>query len=119
VEAVTDSDDASADVVIDATGNAESMARAFARARYGGRVVWVGSVRAAVPVDDPLFHHRELTLYASRNSAGHFPRIIEMLENGLINSSIWITQRLALDDVPRRFEEVTQHQGLKTVVDVN
>jgi threonine dehydrogenase-like Zn-dependent dehydrogenase len=119
VEVVTDSDDASANVVIDATGSPESMARAFARARYGGRVVWVGIVRAAVPVDDPLFHHRELTLYASRNSAGHFPRIIEMLENGLINSSIWITQRLALDDVPRRFEEVTQHQGLKTVVDVN
>jgi 2-desacetyl-2-hydroxyethyl bacteriochlorophyllide A dehydrogenase len=119
VEVATDSDDASADVVIDATGNPESMARAFARARYGGRVVWVGIVRAAVPVDDPLFHHRELTLYASRNSAGHFPRIIDMLENGLINSSIWITQRLALDDVPRRFEEVTRHQGLKTIVDVN
>jgi len=118
VEAVAESEDASADVVIDATGNPESMARAFGRARFGGRVVWVGIVQGTVPVDDPLFHHRELTLYASRNSAGHFPRIIQMIENGVIDTSIWITQRLPLDEVPQRFEDVTKHQGLKTVVDV-
>jgi len=119
VEVLADSDDESADVVIDATGNPDSMARAFSRARYGGRVVWVGIVKAAVPVDDPLFHHRELTLFASRNSAGHFPRIIRMIENGVIDTSPWITQRISLDEVPARFEEVTRHDGLKTVVDVN
>lgn len=119
VEVLAASDDASADVVIDATGNPESMARAFARARFGGRVVWVGIVQGAVPVDDPLFHHRELTLYASRNSAGHFPRIIRMMEDGMIDTSLWITHRLRLEDVPARFDEVTKHQGLKTVVEVN
>jgi 2-desacetyl-2-hydroxyethyl bacteriochlorophyllide A dehydrogenase len=119
VEVLSESDDASADVVIDATGNADSMARSFARARFGGRVVWVGILQGAVPVDDPLFHHRELTLYASRNSAGHFPRIIQMIENGVIDTSLWITERLALDDVPARFVDVTKHQGLKTVVEVN
>ena len=95
------------------------MARALARARFGGRVVWVGIVQGAVPVDDPLFHHRELTLYASRNSAGHFPRIIRMMEDGMIDTSVWITHRLMLEDVPARFDEVTKHQGLKTVVEVN
>ena len=70
MEVLSESDDASADVVIDATGNADSMARSFARARFGGRVVWVGILQGAVRVDDPLFHHRELKLYASRNSAG-------------------------------------------------
>ena len=119
VEVLAESNDASADVVIDATGNADSMARTFARTRFGGRVVWVGILQGAVPVDDPLFHHRELTLYASRNSAGHFPRIIQMIENGVIDTSLWITHRLALDDVPARFEEATKHQGLKTVVEVN
>jgi threonine dehydrogenase-like Zn-dependent dehydrogenase len=118
VEPLAESDDVSADVVIDATGNSDSMSRAFARSRFGGRVVWVGIVQGAVPVDDPLFHHRELTLFASRNSAGHFPRIIKMIENGVIDTSFWITQRLALDDVPARFEEITAHQGLKAVVDV-
>ncbi|HLV86260.1 MAG TPA: zinc-binding alcohol dehydrogenase family protein [Candidatus Sulfotelmatobacter sp.] len=118
VEVVAETEDESADVVIDATGNAESMARAFSRARFGGRVVWVGIVPVAVPVDDPLFHHRELTLYASRNSAGHFPRIIQMIEDGVIDTSLWITQRLGLNEVPERFEDVTTHKGLKTVIDV-
>lgn len=31
-----------ADVVNDATGNPDSMARALSRARFGGRIVWVG-----------------------------------------------------------------------------
>ena len=73
----------------------------------------------AVPVDDPFFHHRELTLYASRNSAGHFPRIIQMIEDGTIDTSPWITHRLALDDVPARLDEVMQREGLKTIVEVN
>ena len=117
VEVLESSDDESSDVVIDATGNPDSMARAFARARYGGRVVWVGIVKTAVPVDDPLFHHRELTLFASRNSANHFPRIIKLIEDGVIDTSFWITHRLSLNDVPAHFEEVTEHQGLKAVVE--
>ena len=119
VEVLASMDDGLADVVIDATGNPASMARSFERARFGGRIVWVGIVPAAVPVDDPLFHHRELTLFASRNSAGHFPRVIQMIENGIIDTSPWITQRLTMDEVPARFEEVTAREGLKTVIDVD
>ena len=55
----------------------------------------------------------------SRNSVGHFPRIIRMIEDGVIDTSRWITQRLMLEDVPTRFDEVTKHQGLKTLVEVN
>ena len=118
VEALAAMDDGLADVVIDATGNAASMAQAFERTRFGGRVVWVGIVPAAVPVDDPMFHHRELTLFASRNSAGHFPRVIRMIEEGTIDTSPWITHRLTMEEVPGHFEEVTARQGLKTVIEV-
>jgi 2-desacetyl-2-hydroxyethyl bacteriochlorophyllide A dehydrogenase len=119
VEALATLDDSLADVVIDATGNPASMAQSFSRARFGGRVVWVGIVQGAVPLDDPLFHHRELTLFASRNSAGHFPRLIRMIEEGAIDTSFWITHRLSLDEVSARFEDVTQRQGLKTMVEMD
>ena len=112
-------DESLADVVIDATGNPSSMAQSFSRARFGGRIVWVGIVQGAVPVDDPLFHHRELTLLASRNSAGHFFRLIRMIEEGVIDTSSWITDRLSFDEVPARFEEVTQREGLKTMVEID
>lgn len=117
VEALAAVDDALADVAIDATGNASSMAQSFSRAHFGGRIVWVSIVPAAVPVT--LFHHRELTLFASRNSAGHFPRVIRMIEEGVIDTSPWITHRLSPDEVLARFEEVTQRQGLKTMIEVD
>ena len=119
VEALATMDDGLADVVIDATGNAASMAQSFARARFGGRIVWVGIVPSAVPVDDPLFHHRELTLFASRNSAGHFPRVIRMIEEGTIDTSPWITHRLSIEEVPARFEEAAGREGLKTIIQVD
>jgi threonine dehydrogenase-like Zn-dependent dehydrogenase len=75
--------------------------------------------KGTAPIDDPLFHHRELTLLASRNSAGHFPRVIRMIEEGVIDTSPWITHRLCLDDVPARFEEVTKREGLKTMVEAD
>ncbi len=119
VETLATPDEWLADAVIDATGNPTSMAQCFSRARFGGRIVWVGIVHDAVPVDDPLFHHRELTLLASRNSAGHFPRIIRMIEEGVIDTSLWITHRLPLDEVPARFDEITQREGLKTMVEMD
>ena len=119
VQALATMDDGLADVVIDATGDPASMAQSFGRARFGGRIVWVGIVPSAVPVDDPLFHHRELTLFASRNSAGHFPRVIRMIEEGVIDTSPWITHRLSLEEVPAHFEEVTARDGLKTIVEVD
>jgi 2-desacetyl-2-hydroxyethyl bacteriochlorophyllide A dehydrogenase len=118
VEALAVMDEGLSDAVIDATGNPTSMAQSFERARFGGRVVWVGIVPGAVPVDDPLFHHRELTLFASRNSAGHFPRVIRMIEEGAIDTSPWITSRLTLEEIPVRFEEATVREGLKIMIDV-
>ena len=41
-----------------------------------------------------------------------------MIEEGVIDTSLWITQRLPIGDIPRRFDEVTRHEGLKAVVEV-
>jgi 2-desacetyl-2-hydroxyethyl bacteriochlorophyllide A dehydrogenase len=120
VETLAQPDEQWADVVIDATGNANSMAQSVHQVKFGGRVVWVGIVQGAVPLDDPVFHHREATLLASRNSSGHFPRLIRMLEQGRIDSSVWITQRLGLDEVIGRFDELSkQKEGIKTMVEVS
>ena len=66
----------------------------------------MGLVQGAVALDDPLFHRRELTLFATRNSARDFPRIIRMIEQGLIDTSPWITHRMTLAEVPARFPAV-------------
>jgi len=109
-----------ADVVFDATGNAKSMERSFDLVAQGGRLVFVGLVLDRISFDDPSFHRREMTLLASRNSAGLFPQIIQMIEQGVIDTAPWITHRMRLDEVPREFPLLrTREQLVKAVISVD
>jgi 2-desacetyl-2-hydroxyethyl bacteriochlorophyllide A dehydrogenase len=103
VDTLAAPDERLAEVVFDATGNASAMEQSLARVAHGGRLVFVGLVQAKVTLDDQLFHRREVTLLASRNSVGNFPRIIEMIEAGLVDTRPWITHRMKLAEVPERF----------------
>lgn len=99
-------EEAGAQYVFDATGHAGSMSAAFRYARFTGKVIFVGITKEPVPLDDPLFHRRELTLLASRNAvASDFTRILELIEHGRINTSAWISHRCAFDDLPATMPE--------------
>jgi len=107
-------------VVIDATGNPKSMAGTFDLPSPGGRIVFVGLFQGDVTFNDPNFHRRELTLLASRNAApATFRNIIALIETGRVDTTPWITHRLALADVPARFPEIAGNPAvIKAVVDV-
>lgn len=80
--------------VFDATGSPRSMAQTFHYAEQGGKLVFVSIVQADIPLPDPEFHRRELTLFSSRNAtADDFAYVIQMLEAGKINLDAWITHR--------------------------
>lgn len=109
-----------ADVVFDATGNAAAMEASLQCVAPGGRLVYVGLTRNPVRLDDSLFHRKEVTLLASRNSFGLFPSIIRLIEEGRIDTTHWVTNRLHLEDVTSRFEELPEQKHLiKAIVDVN
>ena len=119
VEALAAADDELADVVFDATGNAVAMEQSLARVAHGGRLVFVGLVQSAIPIDDPLFHRREISLFATRNSANDFPRIIRTIEQGLVDTSPWITHRMTLLDVPALFPDLPrQRDCVKAMIEV-
>jgi 2-desacetyl-2-hydroxyethyl bacteriochlorophyllide A dehydrogenase len=107
-------------VVMDATGNAASMAGTFDLPAQGGRIVFVGLFQGEVSFNDPNFHRRELTLLASRNALpGNFREIIALIEAGRIDVSPWITHRFDLADTPQRFPEIAADAGvIKTVIHV-
>jgi alcohol dehydrogenase len=99
-------DEASAQIVFDATGHAGSMGNAFRFARFTGKVVYVGITKEPVLLDDPLFHRRELTLLASRNAvAADFARILSLIEEGKINTNAWISHRAEFDELPSAMAE--------------
>jgi 2-desacetyl-2-hydroxyethyl bacteriochlorophyllide A dehydrogenase len=113
-------DDRLADLVFDATGNPKAMEASFERVAHGGRLVFVGVVQARIGFDDPLFHRREITLLASRNSCNDFPRIIRLIEEGRIDTTPWITHRLGLSSVPEKFAALREQPGLiKAMIEVN
>jgi 2-desacetyl-2-hydroxyethyl bacteriochlorophyllide A dehydrogenase len=106
-------------VVYDATGNPKVMASSLKHVAQGGRLVFVGLTSDPVVLDDSLFHRKEVTLYSSRNSAGQFRRIIELLEDGKISVKEWITNRLSLLELPEKFCNLPNDRGLiKAIVDV-
>ena len=85
-------------VVFDATGNANSMASAFRYVANSGKLIYVGLVQGDITFNDPEFHRREMTLFASRNATGSdFRNVIDALESGHVKIAPWITHRAAPD----------------------
>jgi 2-desacetyl-2-hydroxyethyl bacteriochlorophyllide A dehydrogenase len=119
LETLAEPDEWLVDVAFDATGNVQAMEQTLGRVAHGGRLVYVGLVQSKIALDDPLFHRREITLFASRNSLNNFPRIIEMIENGRIDTRHWITHRMRLSEVPERLPLLRQEDScLKAVIEI-
>ena len=119
VETIAAFDGVLADVVFDATGNAQAMEASFDYVAHGGKLVMVGLVQGRLSFDDPQFHRRELTVLSSRNSCFEFPRTIHMIETGEIDTKPWVTHRLDLADVPAEFASLPGRPGLvKAIIEV-
>ncbi|MFM8379059.1 MAG: zinc-binding dehydrogenase, partial [Planctomycetia bacterium] len=94
-----------AEVVVDATGSAASMAAALALAGFGGRLVYVGITQGEIVFPHaPVMHRRELTLLASRNALSrNFNRIIGLIEAERIDKRQWLTHHVPFADTIRAF----------------
>jgi alcohol dehydrogenase len=92
-------------VVLDATGNQQSMKSTFDYVAFGGKIVFIGLYHGDFTFFDPLFHRKEITLMASRNSLGKdFEEIIKLVEDGILDTGPWITHRVLFQDLPDKFE---------------
>jgi 2-desacetyl-2-hydroxyethyl bacteriochlorophyllide A dehydrogenase len=89
------------EVVIDATGNPQSMSAAFGLIAPGGRLVYVGLTGEEVRFKHAAFHRVEGTLLCSRNALpADFTRIIGLIEARQIDTQPWITHRCPLTELP-------------------
>jgi len=114
-------DGALAQVVIDATGSNKSMGHALNYVGFTGRLVFVGITTQEIAFAHPLMHRREMTLLASRNALPpDFTRIIQLIEDGRIDTRPWITHHAAFDDVLAEFPRWLQPATgvIKAIVDV-
>jgi 2-desacetyl-2-hydroxyethyl bacteriochlorophyllide A dehydrogenase len=111
-----------ADVVIDATGSNVSMSGSLAYASFAGRIVFLGVTADLVSFPHaPVFHRREQTLLASRNALPNdFDDIIQIIGEGRIDTNIWITHRIAIDEVPETFPQFADPSlgAIKAMIEV-
>lgn len=92
-------------VVFDATGNARSMTDSFGYVSHGGKLVFVGLVKADICFSDPEFHKREMNLLASRNATREdFVRVKEAIQSGTIDVNRYITHRASFADMIVQFD---------------
>ena len=109
-------------IVIDATGNNKSMSYALNYVAHTGKLVFVGITTEEVSFPHPLMHARELTLLASRNALPKdFGRIIQLIEDGKIDTHPWITHRTTMDEMIDRFPSFTKPETgvIKAIVEIN
>ncbi|RCW48987.1 zinc-binding alcohol dehydrogenase family protein [Paenibacillus prosopidis] len=92
-------------VVFDATGNARSMTDAFGLVAHGGRLVYVGLVKADLSFNDPEFHKREMTLMGSRNATMEdFAAVQAAVQSGSIDVDSYITHRVPFAEMINHFD---------------
>jgi len=91
-------------IVFDATGNRQSMIRCFDYVAHSGRLVLVGLVQGDISFNDKDLHRRELAVLATRNSTSNdFVRILRLMEEGRIDITPWVTDRVPMDAMIEHF----------------
>ncbi|MGI9474218.1 MAG: zinc-binding alcohol dehydrogenase family protein [Rubripirellula sp.] len=108
-------------VITDATGNKHSMAGALSYIAPTGRLVYVGITTEEVTFRHPVMHRPEASIMASRNALPpDFTRIIQLIEDGTINTDPWITHRTSFDGVMDDFESFTKPETgvIKAIIEL-
>lgn len=108
-------------LVLDATGSARSMENAFTYVAHGGRLVYVGLVKADIAFSDPEFHKREMTLLSSRNATrADFKQVIGSIRSGRVDTDAFITHRAAFDEMIGTYESWLKPETgvIKAIVEV-
>ncbi len=108
-------------VVTDATGNNKSMSNALKYCAHTGSLVYVGITTQEVSFLHTVLHRPELSVKGSRNALPRdFSRIIQLIENGTINTAPWVTHRTSFDSVIGEFETFTRPESgvIKAMIEV-
>jgi alcohol dehydrogenase len=108
--------------VIDATGSNQSMGQCLKYTAFAGRVVYVGITQQEISFPHaPIMHRRELSVMGSRNALPpDFTRIIQLIEEGKIDTQPWITHQTDFSSLIGHFESYTRPETgvIKAIVTV-
>lgn len=91
-------------VIIDATGNLNSIHNTLKFMAHGARYVLTGIQRDEIHINHPEFHKREATLMSSRNALiEDFVSVVEAIRTKKVSPLKYITHRAKFDAVADEF----------------
>ena len=108
-------------LVVDATGNHQSMASALNFVASTGTLVYVGITTQEIRFPHPMMHRPEMTIKASRNALPtDFKRIIGLIEDNTIDTNPWVTHQTSFENVIEDFPKFIEPDSgvIKAMIDV-
>jgi len=101
-----------ADLVVEASGRPEVMARALELVTFRGRVAYIGiDVGREAPAKLGLIQSKELRITGSIGSPGVWPETLRFLANSGIDLTGIVTQRFTIDDAVAALEAAQHPQS--------
>jgi S-(hydroxymethyl)glutathione dehydrogenase/alcohol dehydrogenase len=110
-----------ADCVLEAAGNEASFRCSTEVCRLGGQIVWLGKVGVNQEVSfrwGALMGEKRITRasYGGAQTATDFPALARSYLRGELKLDSLITQRIALDDINRGFDDLAAGRAIRSVI---
>ncbi|NVM55610.1 MAG: zinc-binding dehydrogenase [Candidatus Helarchaeota archaeon] len=121
IQAVKDHTDErrGADIAVEAVGYPETWETTIKMARKGGLVNFFGGPppTSDISVNTALLHYNELTLIGVFHTTPRYVHAsINLLANRKINTDIFITETLKLDELDKILDNLVEQKGIKTAI---
>ncbi|MFF3496982.1 zinc-dependent alcohol dehydrogenase family protein [Streptomyces sp. NPDC002795] len=106
------------DVVIDATGNGAAIQDGLGRVAKAGTFLQFGVADYAtrVTIDPYRIYNQEITITGSMAVLHSYERAAELFAGGVLDPSVFISDRLPLDNYPQALDQFASGVGRKIVV---
>jgi (R,R)-butanediol dehydrogenase/meso-butanediol dehydrogenase/diacetyl reductase len=108
-----------AEVVLECTGSADSIANAPEMTRRGGSIVVVGIAKAPSSIDTARLLLYERQLIGALGYRNTLPKVVALIEAGVLDTECLVTKVVGLDDAPTEFARLAADPGddLKVLVE--
>jgi 2-desacetyl-2-hydroxyethyl bacteriochlorophyllide A dehydrogenase len=108
---------ARADAVIDCAGAAPAFAEGLKSVRHGGTISMCAMYNAKIEVNPSRIVEKELTIRGSFAYNDEFPMVIDAIERGDVDPSVFVSHSFALEDFEQAFRtQLDREVSLKVML---
>jgi len=103
------------DIVLECAGSPESFHQSIEMVRGGGKVILVALYESSIKWDPAIVINKNVTLIGCLG--GNFPKVLELLESGKINTKPLIAHQFPLNRISEAFEtQIKAQDAIKVMV---